>query len=77
MNPGGSVKDRAALYMINAAEREGAIKKGGKTRFPLLPLAYTVFSFPSCSLKAGSLRRQQATLVSPILLVIWAITFSC
>jgi len=29
MNPGGSVKDRAALYMINAAEREGAIKKGG------------------------------------------------
>jgi len=28
-NPGGSVKDRAALYMINAAERAGALVPGG------------------------------------------------
>ncbi len=31
MNPGGSVKDRAALYMIDNARRSGAIKEGGKT----------------------------------------------
>ena len=29
MNPGGSVKDRIALRMIEAAEREGKIAKGG------------------------------------------------
>ena len=29
MNPGGSVKDRAALWMIDAAEASGALKKGG------------------------------------------------
>ena len=29
LNPGGSVKDRAALYMILAAEREGTLKPGG------------------------------------------------
>ena len=29
MNPGGSVKDRAALYIIEAAEREGRLKPGG------------------------------------------------
>jgi cysteine synthase A len=29
MNPGGSVKDRAALYMIDNARRSGAIKEGG------------------------------------------------
>ncbi|ODV94292.1 hypothetical protein PACTADRAFT_44529 [Pachysolen tannophilus NRRL Y-2460] len=28
MNPGGSVKDRAALYMIQQAEKRGAITKG-------------------------------------------------
>lgn len=28
LNPSGSVKDRAALYMIEAAEREGKIKPG-------------------------------------------------
>lgn len=28
-NPSGSVKDRAALYMIEAAEREGLLTKGG------------------------------------------------
>ncbi len=28
-NPAGSVKDRAALYMLNCAENEGKIKKGG------------------------------------------------
>ena len=27
-NPAGSVKDRAALYMINEAEKEGTLKKG-------------------------------------------------
>lgn len=29
MNPGGSVKDRAALYFIEQAERKGLIKPGG------------------------------------------------
>ena len=29
MNPGQSVKDRAALYIIRAAEASGALKKGG------------------------------------------------
>ncbi|MDB9757230.1 cysteine synthase A [Pseudomonadales bacterium] len=29
MNPGGSVKDRAALWMIEAAEASGALKQGG------------------------------------------------
>lgn len=28
-NPGGSVKDRAALFMLDAAERSGALKAGG------------------------------------------------
>jgi len=29
MNPGGSVKDRAALWMVQAAEQSGALKPGG------------------------------------------------
>ncbi len=29
MNPGGSVKDRAALYIIEDAERKGLLKEGG------------------------------------------------
>ena len=29
LNPGGSVKDRAALYIIDDAERRGALKPGG------------------------------------------------
>lgn len=29
LNPGGSVKDRAALYIIEAAERSGELKPGG------------------------------------------------
>lgn len=29
LNPGGSVKDRIALYMIEAAEKEGKLKPGG------------------------------------------------
>lgn len=29
LNPGGSVKDRAALYIIEDAERKGLLKKGG------------------------------------------------
>ncbi len=29
MNPGGSVKDRAGLYIITDAERRGALKPGG------------------------------------------------
>ncbi len=28
-NPGGSVKDRAARYMINAAEKDGSLRQGG------------------------------------------------
>ena len=28
MNPGGSVKDRAALFMISEAEKQGILKKG-------------------------------------------------
>jgi cysteine synthase A len=29
LNPGGSVKDRAALYIIDAAEKSGALRSGG------------------------------------------------
>ena len=29
MNPGGSIKDRSAVTMIEAAEREGKLKPGG------------------------------------------------
>ncbi len=29
MNPGGSIKDRMALYMIEDAEKKGLLKKGG------------------------------------------------
>ena len=29
LNPGGSVKDRAALYIIKSAEEEGLLKPGG------------------------------------------------
>src|SRR6201998_3262188 len=29
LNPGGSVKDRAALYIVRDAERRGALKDGG------------------------------------------------
>jgi cysteine synthase len=29
MNPSGSIKDRAALWIIERAERKGMIKKGG------------------------------------------------
>jgi len=29
LNPGGSIKDRTALHMIEAAEREGTLKPGG------------------------------------------------
>ena len=29
MNPGGSVKDRAALYIVRDAEQRGALQKGG------------------------------------------------
>lgn len=29
MNPGGSVKDRAALYLVKEAEEKGLIKPGG------------------------------------------------
>ena len=29
LNPGGSVKDRAALYIINDAEKHGALRPGG------------------------------------------------
>jgi cysteine synthase len=29
LNPGGSIKDRSAFYMINMAEKKGLLKKGG------------------------------------------------
>ena len=29
LNPGGSLKDRSALYMIEDAERKGTLKPGG------------------------------------------------
>jgi cystathionine beta-synthase len=29
LNPGGSVKDRPALFMVDAAEREGRLRRGG------------------------------------------------
>src|SRR3989344_8293317 len=29
LNPGGSIKDRSALYMIEQAEKEGLLKPGG------------------------------------------------
>lgn len=28
LNPGGSIKDRVALYMIEEAEKRGALKPG-------------------------------------------------
>ena len=32
LNPGGSVKDRAALFIIDAAEKSGALRPGGTRR---------------------------------------------
>jgi cysteine synthase A len=32
MNPGGSVKDRAGLYIITDAEKRGVLKAGSATR---------------------------------------------
>jgi cysteine synthase len=29
MNPGGSIKDRAALWLINEAEKNGQLRPGG------------------------------------------------
>lgn len=29
MNPGGSIKDRPALYLVEAAEQSGQLKSGG------------------------------------------------
>src|SRR3989338_7894714 len=29
LNPGGSIKDRSALYMIEKAEQDGVLKPGG------------------------------------------------
>jgi len=29
LNPGGSIKDRSALAIVEAAERQGQLKKGG------------------------------------------------
>ena len=29
INPGGSIKDRIALYMVEEAERSGALRPGG------------------------------------------------
>ncbi len=30
LNPGGSIKDRSALYMVEQAEKEGLLKRGGR-----------------------------------------------
>ena len=49
-NPGGSIKDRIAVEMIEAAEREGWLKPGGTiveatAGNPGLALTLTVFAF--------------------------------
>ena len=36
LNPGGSVKDRAAIGLIERAEREGKLKHGGTVTFSFL-----------------------------------------
>ena len=33
MNPGGSVKDRAAVFILRDAEERGILKPGGETLF--------------------------------------------
>jgi len=38
-NPGGSVKDRAALYIVQDAERRGTLKPGGRFAAGLLASA--------------------------------------
>jgi len=44
MNPGGSVKDRIGLAMIEAAEREGTLKPGGPSPWLRPPRATAVSS---------------------------------
>ena len=50
-NPGGSVKDRAALNMIEAAEKEGKLKQQAEIRESeshLYPLSKTTMPQSAC-----------------------------
>jgi len=50
MNPGGSVKDRAARAIVEAAERDGSLRPGGSSRrgsTPVTWLALTARSSPT------------------------------
>ena len=37
MNPAGSIKDRSALYMVQQAENQGKLKRGGGNVCSTLP----------------------------------------
>jgi len=68
-NPGGSVKDRPAIAMIDAAEREGLLRPGGTiARFwnfhVLPPKSLDRYDFPLQPLASLSLQDAAATLVA-------------
>ena len=57
LNPGGSVKDRAALYIIRDAEQRGALKPGGTRSSkapPVIPESDSHISVPSAGIAASS-----------------------
>ena len=47
-NPGGSIKDRTALFMIEAAEKSGQLKKGA-TKGDLMIMNTKSFGIFECS----------------------------
>jgi cysteine synthase len=46
LNPGGSVKDRAALYIIEDAERRGLLKPGGTVVEAIPGSGWRIFATP-------------------------------